>query len=323
MFYAPAAHAERWLADDRVIALFRFRDRTAVSAEDPREISIALPPLGPEDLVEVWRTPEPCKRGRAGDLFHATDGEMLFGHLLIDESGAGGIASAARAAYGHVLRTIQALGYPSLVRIWNYFPEINVETDGLERYRAFCVGRHDALTAAGLDDERLAAASAIGTHAPGLLIYFIAAKDPPNPVENPRQVSAYRYPPQYGPRSPLFSRAAVKRWTAGTHFYISGTASVVGHRTCHEGDHLEQLRETFRNIEALIGHARAAESLRIDSPRELKQLKIYVREPPHAELEDEVARLFGESMSRVYLLADICRAGLLLEIDGFYSEDAG
>ena len=68
-FYAPVATAGRWLTDDRVVALLRFGNRTAVDAADPRQISIALPLLGPEELVEVWRTPLASTRGRQGELF--------------------------------------------------------------------------------------------------------------------------------------------------------------------------------------------------------------------------------------------------------------
>ena len=39
----------------------------------------------------------------------------------------------------------------------------------------------------------------------------------------------------------------------------------------------------------------------------------------HPELDREVSRLFGD-IPRVYLLADICRSALLLEIDASYSE---
>jgi chorismate lyase / 3-hydroxybenzoate synthase len=322
VFYAAAASADDWVSDERVIALLRFGDRTGVDATDPRQISIALPLLGPQELVEVWRTPLPPTRGREGDLVYAAGDEMLFGHLLLDESFTGGIASAAEAGYRRILSTIQALGYPCLVRIWNYFPDINRESDGLERYRAFCVGRYDALAAVGFDEQRLAAASAIGTRGPGLLLYFMAAKAPPIPVDNPRQLSAYRYPPLYGPRSPLFSRAVVKQWGRSTQLYISGTASVVGHLTCHEGDRIEQLRESFRNLEAVVGAARAAAPIGVESPRNLQQLKIYVRDGMHEDLDREVSRLFGADMPRVYLLADICRAALLLEIDAFYSEQS-
>jgi chorismate lyase/3-hydroxybenzoate synthase len=320
--YEPAAGADRSLEDERVVALLRFGERTAIDADDPRQLSVALPLLGPEDLVEVWRTPACVERGREGGVFYAAGGEMLFGYLLMDEEGTGGIAAAARAAYQQVLHAIAARGYPYLVRIWNYFPAINVEAGGLERYRAFCVGRYDAFTAAGFDEQRLAAASAIGTCAPGLLLYFIAAKAPPSPVENPRQVSAYRYPTLYGPRTPLFSRAIVKCWPQSTHLHISGTASVVGHLTCHEGNRLEQVRETARNLEALVAEARTAESLRIRSARELRHLKIYLRDGLDAEVEREVARLFGDAIPRVYLRADICRSGLLVEIDAFYSEES-
>ena len=322
VFYAPADSADRWLGDDSLVALLRFGTSTHVSATDSRDISIALPPLGPEDLIEVWRAATPVTRGRNGDLCYALNGEILFGHLLIEESATGGLASAARAAYHEMLRAVEASGYPHLIRVWNYFPAINVEADGLERYRAFCIGRHDAFTAVGFESQQLAAASAIGTRASGLLLYFVAAKAPGTPIENPRQMSAYHYPAQYGPRSPLFSRALVKQWRVGTQLYISGTASVVGHRTVHEGDAVAQLQETGRNIEALIARANEMHPLVPKSLRELSLLKLYLRRPDDIVLDRDVQRLFGAALPRLYLHADICRSGLLLEIDALHCDVA-
>ncbi len=37
--------------------------------------------------------------------------------------------------------------------------------------------------------------------------------------------------------------------------FISGTASIVGHRSLHIGDTAAQTRETLTNIEALLGEA--------------------------------------------------------------------
>jgi chorismate lyase/3-hydroxybenzoate synthase len=320
VFYAPAASAGDWLRDGSVIAVIRFGTRTQVNVADPREICIALPPLGPEDLVEVWRTATPVMIGCDGDLHWAKNDEVLFGHVLLEESTAGGLASAAHAAYLKMLRVVDGLGYRHLVRVWNYFPDINVEVHSLERYRAFCVGRYDAFAAVGFEEQRLAAASAIGTRGPGLLLYFVAAKESGTPIENPRQVSAYHYPTQYGPRSPLFSRALLKCWTNGIQLYISGTASVVGHRTFHAGDPVAQLQETGRNIEALIGRANKVHPLALKSPSELTHLKIYLRRPEDIALDAELERLFGHGMPRIYLLADICRTELLLEIDALYSQ---
>ena len=64
------------------------------------------------------------------------------------------------------------------------------------------------------------------------------------PVENPRQVSAYRYPPTYGPRvADLLARGAGRTSAAATiALFISGTASIVGHETVHQGDVRAQTR---------------------------------------------------------------------------------
>jgi chorismate lyase / 3-hydroxybenzoate synthase len=323
IFYAAESSAERWLRDDSVVALIRFGARTGISAEDPRQISIGLPPLGPQRYVEVWRTRLPVIRGREHDLYYAMDGEILFGALLIAENGNGNLESASRAGYSRVLTLTQSLGYKHLVRLWNYFPDINLEVNGLERYRAFCVGRYDAFSASGYRRERLAAASAIGTHAPGVLLYFLASPQPGTPIENPRQVSAYRYPKVYSPRHPLFSRAMLKRWNAGTHLYVSGTASVVGHRTCHVGDTLEQLRETARNMEAIVSRVNELQATPLKVLGQLSHVKIYVRRAEDLfRIQSEFDRLFSPAVPRTYLLADICRSDLLLEMDAFYCEPA-
>lgn len=41
------------------------------------------------------------------------------------------------------------------------------------------------------------------------IIYFLAGRVPTITIENQRQVSAYDYPPVYGPSSPSFSRASI------------------------------------------------------------------------------------------------------------------
>ena len=54
------------------------------------------------------------------------------------------------------------------------------------------------------------AACALGSPAGSpISIYFLAARQPPKMIENPRQTSAYHYPPKFGRHSPIFSRACV------------------------------------------------------------------------------------------------------------------
>jgi enamine deaminase RidA (YjgF/YER057c/UK114 family) len=95
-------------------------------------------------------------------------------------------------------------------------------------------------------------------------------------IENPRQTSAYHYPPKFGKHSPTFSRACISDDSQQANLFISGTASIVGHETVHAGDAAAQTRETLANIDALLAEAnRAAGSARYS--RNKLKLKVYVR----------------------------------------------
>ncbi|MBU2285069.1 MAG: hypothetical protein KKC85_01380, partial [Gammaproteobacteria bacterium] len=137
--------------------------------------------------------------------------------------------------------------------------------------------------------------------------------------ENPRQVSAYRYPPTYGPRSPTFSRAALAGIGGGdVALFISGTASIVGHETVHLGDVRAQTEETLRNLGAVIDAANALATTKFDLSA--IDCVVYVR---HVSDVDTVRAVLGEALGRdahtltraVYLEADICRQDLLVEIE--------
>jgi enamine deaminase RidA (YjgF/YER057c/UK114 family) len=140
-------------------------------------------------------------------------------------------------------------------------------------------------------------------------------------VENPRQVSAYLYPAAYGPRSPTFSRAALALLPGQEVLFVSGTASIVGHRTVHTGDAAAQCRETVANIAAVVAEAN---QICRSSPFALGELvfRVYLR---HAGdfpvIRATLADLLGAGADIVFVQADICRADLLLEVEAFASHN--
>ncbi len=146
-------------------------------------------------------------------------------------------------------------------------------------------------------------------------IYFLAARQPPTMIENPRQTSAYHYPAQYGRHSPIFSRACVLREAPGTTLFVSGTASIVGHETLHRGDVAAQTRETVANIDALVGEVNRV----VGAPRyslDALNFKVYVRRPSDLEaIEETLSQSLRSTASVVYLHADVCREDLLVEIE--------
>jgi chorismate lyase/3-hydroxybenzoate synthase len=169
------------------------------------------------------------------------------------------------------------------------------------------------------DSPPLPAATGIGTPVdePMLQVYFLSSALPGLDVENPRQVSAWRYPRRYGPKSPLFSRATIMRLNGSSQFLISGTASILGHQTHHENQVANQLRESLRNVNSLLeeGHRLMGDShARLDSNG---ILKVYIRHPADFELIRRTLEAEAPAeIPRIYLQGDICRANLLTEIDG-------
>jgi len=286
--------------------------------DDPRCVRVGLTPLRGADMMEVWHASGPVTIGFDGPLRYAFDPDHMLGAIELDERRYGGIAGAAQAAYSALSRFAAASDHPHLLRVWNYLGRINCGNGDDERYKLFCVGR-----AAGLrspiggqsPEERYPAATCIGRRDddPTLQVYWLAGRAPGLPLENPRQTSAYRYPREYGPAAPSFSRAML---ASDRLVMISGTASIVGHASRHRGDVRAQLDETFANIANVIHRAAgAAPGL---PPRLGAQslLKIYLRdETMLADVEAFIRERLPAKTQSVILHADICRAELLVEVD--------
>jgi chorismate lyase/3-hydroxybenzoate synthase len=234
-------------------------------------------------------------------------------------AGAEDIQAAARAAYTELLARVRGSAQPCLLRIWNFFDGINQGEGDAERYRAFCVGRAAAVDRAFHASPP--AATAIGLPAgcaPGLQVVALCGAEPALTLENPRQTPAWRYPREYGPVAPGFSRGAVIGQGRHAVLLASGTASILGHVSQHPGEVDAQLEESLRNLEALLAEGQA----RTDSQFSLRRcsaLRAYVRRAEHGAglLSRLQARLGPDTPIRV-LHGDICRRELEVELEGVF-----
>ena len=314
--------AERWLdgADD-VLAVFEF-GCSPLDSVDPRHVPVALNQLGDPKMVEVWRCAGPIKTGSWDQLKFAQGEQLTMGHIALDLRTSGDMRASSQLAYDILQTYLQQSPHQWPLKIWNYIPGINQGSGDEELYRQFCLGRADAVLIDPGDRPPLPAATAIGSPVDeaALQVYFLAAALPGMDVENPRQVSAWRYPRQYGPKSPLFSRGTILRLNGSQQFLISGTASVVGHQTHHENQVANQLSESLRNVQSLLdeGHRLTGDShARLDSEG---MLKVYIRDPADLNLIRQTMDAEApEIIPKIYLQGDICRENLLTEIDGIVS----
>lgn len=286
-------------------------------------VCLDLPQLNEPPLAEVWTSTRPVTYHEADGIHFAMNDEVLFGAVQLEEGRSAPLDRVTYTAYRRLLVQVRALGYPHLLRAWNYFPRINLESDGCERYRRFCTGRHQAL-AEGLPDfpRTLPAGTAVGTTSGPLAIHFLAATHPGAHVANPRQMNAYDYPRVYGPRSPSFARATLRTSFSGAHLFIAGTASVVGHASQHIGEPHEQTLEILNNLNALIRHAEQHHGVTRGQRSGPTLLKVYIRHPEHVSTVRDILKQQQPVHTQVlYLQGEICRSELLVEIEGILGQE--
>ncbi|WP_396329075.1 endoribonuclease L-PSP [Burkholderia anthina] len=295
---------------------------------------------GSDAVCEIWQCDahdlRSERRGALQYRYSETAG-LVFGSIVVQEAtgvtdadrdGGTPLERATHDAYHALFDVLDTLGIVHPLRIWNTVPAINAQQFGIERYRQFNIGRQRAFDACRRAlTGGVPAACALGSVVPvagdtppaaPLAIHFIASRTPADPVENPRQISAYHYPAEYGPRAPTFARAAA--WTDGDApplLFVSGTASIVGHRTVHRGDVVAQTRETIANLAAVLEQA----ARQGHGPFTLADLsyRVYVRDAADAAALAAIDRALREAagldVRPLFVHADVCRDDLLVEIE--------
>ena len=101
---------------------------------------------------------------------------------------------------------------------------------------------------------------------------------------------------------------------------ISGTASIVGSESRHDGSVEQQIKETVRNIRSLIEHGAKLADRKIGEVRSTGGLfRVYLRRSSDIDLVKQVLSVeLGYNSQVVFLRGDMCRRELDLEIEGVF-----
>jgi chorismate lyase / 3-hydroxybenzoate synthase len=247
------------------------------------------------------------------------------------------LTCAVGDTYRAIAESLRASGhYP--VRFWNFVPGIHADMGGgLDRYMVFNAGRYAAFEEwfgqAALFTRTVPTASAVGIGSGSLAVHALGGRAAGLPVENPRQVPAYRYSARYGPIPPCFARGTIVRGLPvrpadranAPLLLVGGTASIVGESSLHARDARQQALETFENLAELVAAARrqigGADVARHEAPRAafdaFTELRVYVvRDNDAPLLREMVTERFGRTARIEFAQADLCRRELLVEIEG-------
>lgn len=298
------------------LASFRFGEMD----EDPGHLGTDLIWLGGDLSAEYWQGEEAVQYGCSDGVHWSCDDQLLMMSMEWNVPGDVDLSEPTRDIYRRMVRFSRESDYPWLLRMWNFVPQINRGKGDGERYRRFCLGRKLALEDLNFRDIDLCAGTAVGTNGNRLLIHMLCARRPGIPVENPRQVSAYKYPRIYGPRSPAFARATAVELSDDEYgLFVSGTASIVGHETIHPGELMPQVDQTIQNLQTLLGEA----ATRLDKPGLARfnsntVLRVYLRVANHWHEVEQRVRDTWPDIRLAGMKADICRSDLMVEMEAFH-----
>jgi chorismate lyase/3-hydroxybenzoate synthase len=157
-----------------------------------------------------------------------------------------------------------------------------------------------------------------------VIIDALASDEPGLNVENPRQRPPIRYSERYGRSPPCFARGTITNGHGSRpRLLIGGTASVRDEESVHPEDLPAQSAETFCNLASLIRASLAASRKAgsdLPDPEALALIDharvYYARENQSREVRGLVERRLPHLADVEYVRADLCRAELLMEIEG-------
>ncbi len=306
---------ENFLSTTNAKQLLDQADTLAVLSFDGNCQSEALIPSskvaqvsGPESL-EVWKViGATVERGVDNNCEWNRSDKLQFISISAPLTQADDIQKATFLLYQELLSFVENSPFTKLIRFWNYIPHINHGDGDKENYKRFCTGRLDAFEQHDLDDLQFPAASAVGHYTDGITVYALTTNTTPKYHANPRQLDAFKYPRQYGPSSPSFARASTVKIGDQQMCFISGTASILGHDSVHQGDLRLQLYTTNDNILYLLKETGFKRET-------IRTLRVYLRNTDdYLECKEVLEELFPNS-TIIYTHADICRGDLLVEIE--------
>lgn len=304
--FLTCASAEQLISDSDNLAVFRFNAHESADLLVP---SIRIAQLSDKKSLEVWRlVGAEVERGLNGNCCWGRSENLqivTIEHPLADTDD---LAKVSEDIYHELLSFVQQSAHPELIRFWNYVPDINGGAGDEENYKQFCTGRLAAFNQREMQDLQFPAASAVGHHTNGITVSALTSNLKPTYHTNPRQVDAFKYPRQYGSSSPSFARASTLDMADQRMCFISGTASILGHNSVHQGDLKLQLYTTSDNILYLLEETGF-------SPDSLETLRIYLRNPNDFQTCQTIIEKLFPNTQTIYAHADICRSELLVEIE--------
>ncbi len=293
---------------------------------------IAQPPLTGKVIVEVcffdpsfWTTELISKGENGAVMFEKEGSKILIGNVQSFKNVS--CRTNSELAFLQLSQIFNQVGFPvnSIVRQWNYIEDILGFDAQDQRYQAFNNVR-SSFYGNSFVHTGYPAATGIGMNQGGIIIEFIAIQSDElvsSPIDNPEQISAHAYSEKVlvGEEcvlktTPKFERARYLELFGKKIIFISGTASIRGEHTVGVGSPAEQTEITISNIGQLYTKQVLSKINTDELTPKYGHARVYIKDRKDYNAIRKTFKTHFGNLPVVYIIADICRNDLLVEIEG-------
>jgi len=269
-------------------------------------------------------------------VFERAETKMIFAAGLGSADATENILLQSDIAFGQlqcILKT-ENMEFSDIVRQWNYIEQITEITDEnkspSQHYQVFNDVRTKYYHLSRFK-RGFPAATGIGTDFGGISIDFIAAKfkneESVIAVKSPVQLDAYNYSQEvlaennsmcdFCRTTPKFERAKIISTPESKWIFVSGTAAISGQASSNQQSAELQTEMTIQNILNLI----SVENIEKHGISGVKKtsfnyFRVYVKYKNDIQQVKDVCLKYFPQVPILYVVADICRPELLVEIEG-------
>ena len=247
--------------------------------------------------------------------------ELITGGIIPDDMSESTYGQAGSIFKG-IEKMLQSNGFkPSdIYRQWNYIQGITMLNDGSQNYQEFNDARSIFYNKCQWDNG-YPAATGIGTDAGGVVVEVNAIKshDKNLPIDNPLQIAAHNYSQNVldgkvieelkERTTPKFERARL----LGNTIFISGTAAIKGEQSIAAKNAVEQTAETMEIMDKLVSKKNIPTE---NNGACYDLLRVYVKRKEDIGAVKDYMDTHYSAAQKHYLVADVCRPELLVEIEG-------
>lgn len=235
--------------------------------------------------------------------------------------------------FAEQLLDAEEMTFSNVIRQWNYIEDLlafeKQAAQSLQRYQIFNEVRSYYFDPSYFKNG-FPAATGIGCQAPNITIDFVAINTPTRfgitPIKSPIQEDAYNYTErvlegdalnQSDKCPPYFERATKVNFLDKNTIFVSGTAAISGEDTIASSDIEEQTQHTIENIKALISKANLEKNgIDSESHKIFQSVRTYIKNKKDAQKVEQIVKQLLPSDNYIFVLADVCRDNLLVEIEG-------